>query len=487
MLAGLEEDATSVQHSPDMMQVVHSTLVEDGNKMHNTDHREGNADEKPLNTPLFLQHTAENPNWANAPASPAVPPRRPRQHNDRRRGRLPEPRDSSQKLSTVFPVISHTFEPILKRSDSKMNQLNVIPKLPMTTAKSSSDLHRSKPGPASAVDNRYPQNVAISLVNANFHAHPSSSASWRRVSKSHPEIGQSTTLPRARRYSYREANTNLKNTLPSLSRTHLMHRARPSLGKELYHENIRPLLLGSPLLSEDASDFKKKTSGTLLQAFRPGYEDYPRPMAPDHIPPRLNFAPKQYKAADDSFAFRETKKGVSRRMHSNIPVSAVNKRHGSEKNERDEKKNATSQTNSQQLGAFKERSRVPHNPCRTPCHVGLPKASQGQPRVGAERLQQTLQKSTTVSRSLSFKTTSSQNQDQFVRHLPEADILDNSQLSRQADLPIPHAAIRVSNRFQSVHATSGDKRDRIKLASGPQDALSFDEFQILDVPPSQVR
>lgn len=67
MLHGLEEDATGEQHSPKpkMTRVAHSTLVDNPNKMHNLGR--SSADEMPLDAPSILRHTAESPNWANAP------------------------------------------------------------------------------------------------------------------------------------------------------------------------------------------------------------------------------------------------------------------------------------------------------------------------------------------------------------------------------------------------------------------------------------
>ncbi|KAF8812219.1 hypothetical protein BYT27DRAFT_7239771 [Phlegmacium glaucopus] len=441
----LEDDAS--WHLPDMMQVVPSALVDNLNKTHrhSTDYREETADDRRPGAPPSLRHTAESPNWAIAPevAPLAASPRR---QNGRRRGRLPEPRDSSQKLLKGFPAPDYRFEsiPIFKKCDNgeansrrNLNQPNSTPKLPITTARSSgSDLHRPNPGPGStsfnfnlerqtqdeksdlywptglatglgrlghystpAVDNDH---ISVSLVNSNFRAHPGHSASWKGVSKGHPEIEQSTILP--------HAETNLKKgaVLPP-PRIRLIHRAQASSEKApIFHESSLPPLrrysgfsrssfphmtsTSSPLPSAHGGGVRNQNFelNSLLQDFRPGYEDCPiyglYSSALDHISPWKNLqSKKQVKAAD---SLSETKNGVPKRMRSNIPVSVMNKGHrsGSPEKKLDEKDEILVNRN-QQLATSTEQSQVLHNFYRTSNldNVGLP-ALKASPRVGTEGL-----------------------------------------------------------------------------------------------------
>ena len=125
-------------------------------------------------------------------------------------------------------------------------------------------------------------------------------------------------------------------------RTQPMHRARPQSGKEfILYENIRSPLLGysgivRPSLPHITSTFspllenvKNNTeSSGLVQNFQLVTKDVEsviltlRPLIRN---PRINLPSKQYKAAGCLFAFSETKNGVPRRMHSNIPISVMNK------------------------------------------------------------------------------------------------------------------------------------------------------------------
>lgn len=429
-----------------------STLVDNWNKTyrHSADHREGTVHDRPLDAPAFLRHTVESSNWAIAPQV-ALPVRRQSRQDGRRRGQLLEFEDFSQELSTRFPSTNNRFEliPMFKKCGKRkansrrmLNQPNIIPRLPINARSSGSYLHHPAPGSASestldfemqtqdgkgdlcwptglatepgrsghysiprAFDN---DPISVSLVNSHFRAHPSPSASCRSVSKRHPEVEQSTTLP--------PAETNPKNgTVPSPPRIPLMHRTHASSEKELIsHENSLPPLLGYsgfarpqfshitstslPFVSNHASGVKNQNpeSNSLLQNFRPGYEDCPiydpRSSGLDHIP-GINLLPKkQSKTADSLFAFSEAKNGVPKRMRSNIPVSVMNKRHvlGSPESQFVEKEILRPQANrNQQFATFTEQSQLPHNPYRTSNldNAGLPalKASQSEPRVGTER------------------------------------------------------------------------------------------------------